>query len=446
MNTINRINPQRFLPILAFMLIVILPIQGTIAIRHALIGFLFLFSILYLIQIDFISLVKQASWLNLLPMFFLVAFFVWVIAHYFLLSLSPAIELKQLESLWLRVLLISISGLAIGLLLLKKPKYYVWIYAGMLVPGLIVIISHLLTGFNDIPFIKIFLEKTIYADPKLTPGFFITTACALVIPLFYSSKTFKLNLESIIFVLIISCSGLVGTLTSSKNTLIVWGGLVTTLILTSFKQLSKVYRIIFISMMVIFLGLATLNQYKKGFGWSQMPEEIRIGVQIDKYPHWQNRDIYGYPKLESGATVSINTYERFAWGAKGLELIQKYPLGYGVHNGSFKNLLEKEGLVSPSIAFTHSGWIDFTLGMGVPGTLLIWLALASILWASRRNPSVGKNLTLWVIPTIFIYWTIGELSNKHYIEFTFFMISFFIGVNLLNGQVHLLKENRHGSI
>jgi hypothetical protein len=199
-------------------------------------------------------------------------------------------------------------------------------------------------------------------------------------------------------------------------------------------------------MMVIFLGLATLNQYKKGFGWSQMPEEIRIGVQIDKYPHWQNRDIYGYPKLESGATVSINTYERFAWGAKGLELIQKYPLGYGVHNGSFKNLLEKEGLVSPSIAFTHSGWIDLTLGMGVPGTLLIWLALASILWASRRNPSVGKNLTLWVIPTIFIYWTIGELSNKHYIEFTFFMISFFIGVNLLNGQVHLLKENRHGSI
>jgi hypothetical protein len=84
--------------------------------------------------------------------------------------------------------------------------------------------------------------------------------------------------------------------------------------------------------------------------------------------------------------------------------------------------------------------------MGVPGTLLIWLALASILWASRRNISVGKTLTLWVIPTIFIYWVIGELSNKHYVEFTFFMISFFIGLNLLNGQEYLLKENRYASI
>jgi hypothetical protein len=199
-------------------------------------------------------------------------------------------------------------------------------------------------------------------------------------------------------------------------------------------------------MMIIFLGLATLNQYKKGFGWVQMPEDIRVAVQIDKYPHWQNRDTYGYPKLESGVTVTANTYERFAWGAKGIELIKKYPMGYGIHNGSFKYLLEKEGLVSPTIAFTHSGWIDFTLGVGVPGTLLIWLTLASILWPSRRNTTLVKSLTLWVILTIFIYWIIGELSNKHYVEFLFFMISFLIGINIYNEQENSLKENQCASI
>jgi hypothetical protein len=445
MNYIDRINPRKYLPILSFMLIIILPLIGTIGIRHFLMFLLFFISILYLIQIDFLNVLKLLPWQNLLPFYFFGAFFVWVIAHYLFLSLDPSLELKQLHSLWLRSFILSISGIALGLYSARNPRSFVWLFSSMLFPGIGALILYLFSGIIDSFFSKHFSIETIYLDSKLTPGFFITIACAFVTPLFFSKKKFNLKYEFIIFILIILCGGLVGIVTSSKNTLIVWGGLVIAIIFLSVNKINKSYKIIFITMM-IFLGLATLYQYKKGFGWSQMPQDIRVAVQIDKYPHWQNRELYGYPTLESGAPVTANTYERFAWGTKGLDLIKKYPMGFGIHNGSFKYLLHKEGIDSPSIAFTHSGWIDFTLGEGVPGTLLIWFALVTLLFSSQRNNSTGKLVTCWVIPTLFIYWIIGELSNKHYVEFTFFVISILIGLNLLNRQEHLLKDSDHANI
>jgi len=430
----------------SLLLMTIWPMSGTIALRHVAIGFSVVFSILYLIQIDFIHIVKQTSWFNLAPIFFIATFFLWVIAHYLFLSSNSVMELRQLESLWLRVIFILVSGLTLGLLIFRNPSYYVWIYAGLLVPALIVFLQHLLVWSSNAPLTHQFLPAFIYADSKLMPGFFVAIACAFVIPLHFSTKTFKPNFRTAINALIILSGGLIGVLTQSKNTLIIWGGLLMILAFIELKSRPKSDRVIFVLTIIIFLVCAFLTQDKFRQSWIQIPEDIRIAVQVDKYPHWQNRDTFGYPKLDNGTPVITNTYERVAWATKGLDLIQKYPLGYGIHNGSFKYLLQKDGIESPSIAFTHSGWIDFTLGEGIPGTLCVWLAIACVIWSSRRNNTLNKSVTLWVIPTIFVYWIIGELSNKHYVEFLFFMISFFIGINLLNGQEHLLKENQYASI
>ena len=107
---------------------------------------------------------------------------------------------------------------------------------------------------------------------------------------------------------------------------------------------------------------------------------------------------------------------------------------------------------------THSAWVDFTLGVGLPGLLFIWTAilfsvlscmsyLNQVFSKSIKNDSIneGKNTYflktknslisvkqeliaysgIWLLLGLAIFWIVGEVSEREYIEHYFFLISFF---------------------
>ena len=107
---------------------------------------------------------------------------------------------------------------------------------------------------------------------------------------------------------------------------------------------------------------------------------------------------------------------------------------------------------------THSAWIDYTLGVGLPGLFLTWMAIVMcvvscmiylnhVFSRSERNyPNIKiKNAFfqnksdelvlfnqklipssgIWLMLGLAFFWILGEVSEREYIEHYFFLISFF---------------------
>ena len=101
---------------------------------------------------------------------------------------------------------------------------------------------------------------------------------------------------------------------------------------------------------------------------------------------------------------------------------------------------------SSTVLMTHSAWIDFALGLGFPGILLLWFAIFGITYQSYlaiKSP-VNQNscvinqtthfscfsliplLSIWLIVGIFLFWIIGEVSERIFIENYYFFLAFFL--------------------
>lgn len=101
-----------------------------------------------------------------------------------------------------------------------------------------------------------------------------------------------------------------------------------------------------------------------------------------------------------------------------MKLISQYPLGYGLVEGSFGQIGKKiwpESCLSQS----HSGRLDLTLGIRIPGAILILGAPLISLNLLRKIP-VGSAVVLdpWVVmafsvPLCLLFvWCTSEISQK----------------------------------
>jgi hypothetical protein len=115
-----------------------------------------------------------------------------------------------------------------------------------------------------------------------------------------------------------------------------------------------------------------LHTKKASPGWDSLFEDVMLSTQIEKYTHWAN--IGGEIPINSqGVAVTSSTYQRIAWVTVGLDLIKKYPLGYGSINASFWNLLSLDGVKHDIQGQVHSGWVDLGLAFGVPALIIVFV-------------------------------------------------------------------------
>jgi len=122
--------------------------------------------------------------------------------------------------------------------------------------------------------------------------------------------------------------------------------------------------------------------------------------------------------------VAGNTYERVAYAAKGLSLINQYPMGYGSINQSFLGLLNHFGTIHNIDGQTHSGWIDFGLAYGIPGLLILMLLFISIATKGLRSGDQFGLMGAWLVISFIPFGVIAEINYKHNFEILLFFIAF----------------------
>lgn len=437
-------------------------VKDTIALRNILLVSGALISIVFLYQYFKLAGTRAigAIGVNWLPLVCILATLIWVVLHYCFFSIQPEVQLKELQSIWLRSALATILGLATGIALIKRPRLIILLWAAILLSFFVLFAQYLPLAVKSQSFVVpldhldfrryLFIGKI---NPMYMGVLLIAGSTGLLLDAVGTHKQSWIKQISVFWLICLSTamysfafivntrSGILlgslpiiawaiyglGILPGSikrqrqqiKNGLIEqstnFGGL----------DIKKILLVLIIAIGVV--GVLGFKQVERDSGWRQILEDIQIGYQVEKYPNWQNVDVYGFPKTESGKVVTYNTYERVAWAIAGIKSIPYHPYGVGMLILPL-GVAAKELFPGISPLSTHSGWVDLTLAFGLPFICLMWLANASIVYFAIRQASPLKYTIITLATILFALFLVGELSNGHNLEMLFYFFALMGGM------------------
>jgi hypothetical protein len=428
-------------------LVLVWPIEGTIAARNIALVLGCLTSLLWIILYR-----PQLSLLAYLPQLCLLAVPLWLWAHYFFLPTDIVAQIYDLEGTWVRVILSVMMATGLGLMISSRMQYQFWLWAAMVA----LVVAAL----------GIYLNSVLTTEQFLIPGFramfkyksavvyFLMWPCMLAYALLHlklieinDNKPFSwLRLLSC-FLLLGSCWAMFIAAQALNGVLIagLMGAALITLFLGNSFASHKVCdgRKWVLFLLIVCMLAATLSTF-----WSydkkheqkliNLIGDARIASQIDKHNAWQ-RDptvIQLWPKNEIGRPLNGSTYERAAWFSKGVQLLTAHPEGAGFSHRAFRYFMHQEN-PNFDVNNTHSGWLDFALGVGVPGVILTWIAMALVVRRALQNAASINAIqirelafiTLWMIVGIWFLWWPAEVSEREFIEYFYFMIALLAAIN-----------------
>lgn len=132
--------------------------------------------------------------------------------------------------------------------------------------------------------------------------------------------------------------------------------------------------------------------------WGSLRESVSIGWSATG-TQWINltaTDLSQWPQTSSGKPVEESAYLRAAWARKSVDFIVEHPFGIGFGHDAFgRSVAMQYG--HTGMGSSHSGWLDFMLGTGIPGLVLL-LATGTIVirnaWVRFRNHGDSEALLL----------------------------------------------------
>lgn len=457
-------SPERLLSRLGIVLILISSlllgiwaVKDTIALRNILLVSGTLISIVYLYWYS----PSAKTWtidIYWLPVFCIVAALLWVVFHYFFLSIEPEVQLKELQSIWLRSALASVLGVATGIALIQRPHWIALFWVAILI-GFFVLFAQYLplaieSGNMVVPLDPQDFRRYLFIG-KINPMYLgvllIAGSTGLLLDAVGEHNKSWIKRTSIFWLICLSTAMYAFAFIVNTRSGILLGslpiigwsiyGFVILVCTKDYMSILKSFGVTkLILILVIAMGVVGVFGYKqiqRDSGWLQILEDVKIGYQVEKYPNWQNVDLYGFPTNDSGKVVAFNTYERVAWATAGIKSIPNHPYGVGILLLPL-GLAAKELFPTVNPLSTHSGWVDLTLSFGLPLICLMWIANASILYfaVKKKLPLKYTLITLSII--LFALFLVGELSNGHNLEMLFYFFALMSG--LLFAQAERLNS------
>lgn len=388
-------------------------------------------------------LVKKSA----MPIWLLLGLFAWAIFHLFFLSSNFELQLHEFKTIWKRTALGAIFALGLGLAIAKVGpqklrEYWPLLYLGLIAPTLIYIFKYILThsgqawGLPIPDYLRVqgstntfYIAKTSYVCFCLP-----TLAVALGQSLLSIRNHIWFSWGNVVYALSIPAIFFVFHAENIKNG-VIYGTLLILIftilfLLLNFKQHWR-KKVLFIALILLVVMIFLANHIQKNESWKTFAADAKIALDTESYDHWKFFGAKGYPNNTSGKMVSNTNYERMAWGKVGLSLIPDNPLGYGLIEDSFGKLTKKKWPES-SLRQSHSGWLDFILGMGVPGLMLVWSAmLGSFILLGKSSYGAIKpwmNACRWILLASFVMWFTTEVSQRVFLDVLIFWIAFSSGL------------------
>lgn len=381
---------------------------------------------------------------NTLPLVLLSGLYIWAILHYQFFSFNEALELKELQSIWLRSLSGSLMALVLPICLVKSRRraffFFLFLFSTPIINIFLYFGACITTGYMITP------QEYVagFAFKKIETVFFGSIAMAIasanLLSLFSRKNDIKSRdvLIAVYWVLGIIICFISAVISNTKNGILM--GLFIMLFSGGYFFLGLIRRnsyrmtgaVLTLGLIIFSVGTWKIHDEFSTGGWYSLVADVKTAIDVDRHLEWKT-DNAGkvLPLNENGEVVSASTYMRVAWAVIGIRLIEKYPMGYGSINSSYDGLLGYESIDPGKHGQTHSGWVDFGLAYGIPGLLLLMGALICVLFLTPPNPPFWALQAFYIAATFFPLALIAEITWKQYFEASLFFLTYAAAIILM---------------
>lgn len=143
---------------------------------------------------------------------------------------------------------------------------------------------------------------------------------------------------------------------------------------------------------MVLVSAAAIANFTLDARWKNFSDSARIAWDIEHSTWWIDQVANPQPHNAQGVPVEHSAYNRIAWIKGASYLITQYPLGTGYDRNAFRRALMKHyGAANTASGHAHAGLLDFTLATGLPGGLMLIVALLASIgygwkrWRSTRD-------------------------------------------------------------
>lgn len=381
---------------------------------------------------------------NAIPIFLILALFIWVTIHLLMIGKAPDLQWQEYARAWKKIFICFPFALSLGLGIRyvielgdEKVSNRLWriVYVALLLPTLIFYIKFGLTEWSKVAQFSLSPYLVLSQDwspsssmPKYFYVFFSLPAFAVAIgAITHAVRQNALSLKShaIYFVALFTVP-IIFYIQSVRNGMVYAGVVVviglfllgySILIQGTLKQ-----KTIFVILLILLLVMAGAS-LKVNPAWKMLVADAKVALQIDTVDNWKYQGQAGisYPVNEHGIRVNPSNYERVSWALAGLKLAKENPLGYGLMTLSFDHLT-KAKWPNSFMSQTHSAWLDFTLGYGIPGALLLIVALFLVWRNSKYLKDPWCHLGRWGLGVLGLVMFTTEISSEIFINALIFIV------------------------
>lgn len=380
---------------------------------------------------------------NAILLWIIAPIFLWATIHLLFLSQNYEIQLIEFKRIWRYTLICAIFAVGLGISIAKNQntRFHTLIYTALVTPQLIYLIKLLINYLVDKELIintcfyialssleNCYIPKSDYVAFCL-PGF--AMSCGYL----FSQKitsTINQKLESLLYIFIIFLTLIIFINQSTKNGLIYAAIIVTLAILKNYNPLyfdAKKKSISLILLLIILVGLFSHSS------WGTFLADLKLSLELEKYPHWLYSGEIGWPINEIGKVVSTTNYERLAWFYYGIQIAPHNIFGYGLIEDSFEYLVRlKYPFSSDKLSHSHSGWLDLYLGIGFY-SIILFVTLIMQIFKTRKLKNNTDILIFWTCTAFILMWLTTELSATVTFNQLIFWVFFCVAY-------HLKKESK----
>lgn len=167
----------------------------------------------------------------------------------------------------------------------------------------------------------------------------------------------------------------------------------------------------------------------------------RWSVTLDGLGHaWSNfdKDLSWVRNAERSTTLAaqgiergeVSAYERMTYAMLGARLIAANPLGVGFRRSAFSDAMAKT-FGPGDYLNAHSGVIEFGVGAGIPGLILLALICAGLSHAAWRawsnRPSWPAAALILVLAAYILRGIVDNTMRNQFVEMAVFLLGFLLG-------------------
>ena len=371
------------------------------------------------------------------PLWIILGLFAWVLFHYFFIGKNSAIGLEELLSIWKRAALGCIFAIGLGIAISSTARKLSWtiIAVGLLTPVLIYFVKYFFTfiapalGYLAPHFLTLYYsgESSSFYIAKIAYVFFCLPTLAVALGMLAANiksggDTKKNCICAFVIIAVLGVFYLENIKNGFMFALFLFSLFFASLLSSGLRKISRL-QWLFIGILVGSAGLFFNQNVQNNDSWRTLIADAKVASKIDQNDVWKYGRPELYPQNEFGKVVSVTNYERISWGIEAMRLIKENPLGYGAVLASFRHLT-KEKWPDSSLTQSHSGWLDLTLGIGIPGVVLLIAATLLAIRNAKRLPLPWSVFGVWVLVSILILFTTTEVSQKVYVDTFVWLVAF----------------------